>query len=78
MDQFLKSLTTRSRMLDAEMEAERRRLDPDGERLVALKHMKRQIGDQISYIRREGRQIAEVMVVRKPHRFTDLRLKPVR
>lgn len=78
MDQFLKSLTTRSKMLDAEMDAERRRLDPDGERLVALKRMKRQLGAQIEYIRREGRQIAEVMVVRKPRRFTDLRLKPIR
>lgn len=78
MDQFLKSLTTRSKMLDAEMEAERRRLDPDGERLVALKRIKRQLGAQIDYIRREGRQITEVMVVRKPRRFTDLRLKPIR
>ncbi|WGD29078.1 hypothetical protein AncyloWKF20_14980 [Ancylobacter sp. WKF20] len=78
MDQFLKSLTTRSKMLDAEMDAERRRLDPDGERLVALKRIKRQLGAQIDYIRREGRQITEVMVVRKPRRFTDLRLKPIR
>ncbi|WAC28544.1 hypothetical protein [Ancylobacter sp. SL191] len=78
MDQFLKSLTTRSKMLDAEMDAERRRLDPDGERLVALKRIKRQLGAQIDYIRREGRQITEVMVVRKPRRFTDLRLKSIR
>jgi hypothetical protein len=78
VDQFLKSLTTRSKMLDAEMDAERRRLDPDGERLVALKRIKRQLGAQIDYIRREGRQITEVMVVRKPRRFTDLRLKPIR
>lgn len=78
MDQFLKSLTTRSKMLDAEMDAERRRLDPDGERLVALNRIKRQLGAQIDYIRREGRQITEVMVVRKSRRFTDLRLKPIR
>lgn len=78
MDQFLKSLTTRSKMLDAEMDAERRRGDPNGERLVALKRIKRQLGAQIDYIRREGRQITEVMVVRKPRRFTDLRLKPIR
>lgn len=78
MDQFLKSLTMRDKMLDAEMSAERRRDDPDGERLLALKRMKRQIGMQIDFIRREGRQIAEVMVVRKPRRFTELKLKPLR
>nr|WP_250152408.1 hypothetical protein [Ancylobacter radicis] len=65
-------------MLDAELAAERRRDQPDGERLVALKRIKRQLGAQIEYIRREGRQITEVMVVRKPRRFTDLKLKPIR
>ncbi|OYW35218.1 MAG: hypothetical protein B7Z15_15280 [Rhizobiales bacterium 32-66-8] len=78
MDQFLKSLTTRSRMLEAELAAERSNEVPDGARLMALKRLKRQVGVQISYIRREGRQIAEVMVVRKPRRCTDLMAQPLR
>ncbi|MDE1567886.1 hypothetical protein [Aquabacter sediminis] len=74
MDTFLKSLTARRSMLDAEMQAEREREEPNGERLLALRRMKHQIGTQIAYIRREGRQIADVMVVRKRRRFTDLKL----
>lgn len=77
MDQFLKSLTARDKMLALELAAERRRDDPDGERLLALKRTKRQIGISIDYIRREGRQIAEVMVVRK-RRLAGLKLSPLR
>lgn len=78
MDTFLKCLKARHSLLDAEMQAEREREDPNGERLLALRRMKRQIGTQIEYIRREGRQIAEVMVVRKRRRFTDLTPKLLR
>ncbi|QTL03750.1 hypothetical protein J5J86_24025 [Aquabacter sp. L1I39] len=73
MDTFLKSLTTRRSLLDAEMQAEREREEPDGERILALRRMKHQLGAQIEYIRREGRQIADVMVVRKRRRFADLK-----
>jgi hypothetical protein len=76
VDQFLKSLTARDKMLALELAAERRRDDPDGERLLALKRTKRQIGISIDYIRREGRQIAEVMVVRK-RRLAGLKLSPL-
>jgi hypothetical protein len=78
VDPFLKSLSARRTIVDAELEAERNRAAPDGERLVALRRMRQQLGVQIAYIRREGRQIAEVMVVRKPRRLTGLTLKPVR
>ena len=78
MDQFLKSLTTRTQLVAEALADERGRAAPDGGRLVALKRMQRQLGAQISYIRREGRQIAEVMVVRKPRRRAELTLTPVR
>lgn len=78
MDKFLRSLTMRHKLLDDAVSAERGRDDLDGERLIALKRMKRQIGKQIDYIRREGRPPVEVMVVRKPRRFTQLALKPLR
>ncbi len=78
MDQFLKSLTARRTILEGEMAAERGAAHPDGERLLDLKRMKRQIGMQIDYIRREGRQIAEVMVVRKRRRFAPLGVKSLR
>ncbi|WP_018389548.1 hypothetical protein [Ancylobacter sp. FA202] len=78
MDQFLKSLTTRSQMLDVELAAERRREKPDGERLMALRRIKRQLLAQIEYLRREGRERAEVRVSRRPGRFTDLSLPPLR
>ncbi|TCK30969.1 hypothetical protein EV667_1074 [Ancylobacter aquaticus] len=78
VDQFLKSLTTRSQMLDVELAAERRRDKPDGERLMALKRIKRQLVAQIDYIRREGRDMAEVRTSRRPGRFTDLSLPRLR
>lgn len=78
MDQFLKSLTTRSELLDVELAAERRREQPDGERLMALKRIKRQILAQIDYLRREGRERVEVQATRRPGRFTDLALPRLR
>lgn len=78
MDQFLKSLTTRSELLDVELAAERRREQADGERLMALKRIKRQILVQIDYLRREGRERVEVRATRRPGRFTDLALPRLR
>lgn len=78
MDQFLKSLTIRSQLLDVELAAERRREKPDGERLMALKRIKRQILAQIDYLRREGRERVEVRAKRRPGRFTDLALPRLR
>ncbi|SON57174.1 hypothetical protein HDIA_3633 [Hartmannibacter diazotrophicus] len=64
MDQFLKALNTRHDLLDAELQAERSRPAPDGERVMALKTMQRQVRSQIEYIERQGSQSAPLMVVR--------------
>jgi hypothetical protein len=52
VDTFLRALTTRHRLIEAEIEMERERQTPDGDRLIDLTAIRNQIRLQIDCIRR--------------------------
>lgn len=77
MDQFMKSLKTRHGLIEEAICAEQTRPDPDRNRVLALKKMKLRLRDQIEYLRRDGAEMARVVVVRRD-RWAEVPLRPVR
>lgn len=77
MDQFIKSLKTRHSLIEEEISSEQTRPNPDRNRVLALKKMKLRLRDQIEYLRREGADMARVVVVHRK-RWTEVTLKPAR
>jgi len=77
VDQFMKSLTTRHSLIEEEISSEQTRPEPDRTRVLALKKMKLRLRDQIEYLRREGADMARVVVVRRK-RWAEMPLKPAR
>lgn len=75
MDQFLKALTTRHRLIEDEIVEEERRPAPDRMRVLALKKLKLRMREQIEILHREGRRA--VTVVRR-RRAAPLILTPAR
>ena len=77
MDQFMKSLKTRHSLIEEEISSEQTRPNPDRIRVLALKKMKLRLRDQIEYLRREGADMARVVVVHRK-RWAEVTLKPAR
>ncbi|MBP2149171.1 DUF465 domain-containing protein [Xanthobacter autotrophicus DSM 597] len=77
MDQFMKSLKTRHSLIEEEISSEQTRPNPDRNRVLALKKMKLRLRDQIEYLRREGADMARVVVVHRK-RWAEVTLKPAR
>lgn len=75
MDQFLKALTTRHRLIEDEIVEEEKRPAPDRMRVLALKKLKLRMREQIEILHREGRRA--VTVVRR-RRAAPLILTPAR
>ncbi|HEV7306101.1 hypothetical protein [Ensifer sp.] len=55
MDQFLKSLRNRKAIVDARIDAEQARPEPDRFRLHALKKLRLQFLEQIAFVERTNR-----------------------
>ncbi|MEW6256890.1 MAG: DUF465 domain-containing protein [Pseudomonadota bacterium] len=75
MDQLLKALTTRHRIIEDEIVAEEKRPAPDRMRVLALKKIKLRMREQIEILHREGQRA--VTIVRR-RRAAPLMLNPAR
>lgn len=69
MDQFLKALTNRHRLIEDEIVAEEKRPAPDRMRVLALKKLKLRMREQIEILHREGRRAVTVVRRRRAAPF---------
>lgn len=75
MDQLMKALTSRHRIIEDEIVAEEKRPAPDRMRVLALKKLKLRVREQIEILHREGQRAVTVVRRRRAPAFA---LKPAR
>lgn len=75
LDQLMKALTARHRILQDEIAAEEKRPSPDRMRVLALKKLKLRMREQIEILHREGQRAVTIVRRRRAPAFA---LKPAR